>query len=271
MISSTNLISSYFIRDTGRASCQPSGDLSNSFPDGIPVGNLIPLMRREFPMGSHNLLFGYRFLSCSDPKSNLGRRTPLGLPGWGHGRYPSLHRRRAVSQRHTAFVHIDPSCPILRGHGVQGVSKRPRNALRRRYPSPNWRCSAVHGMNCACSGCVDGRGVPVDLWSAQRSGRGVLAVYGYGYGLACKALRTQRLNQSFPHAQQPATLLHPITGYSLLHGQGVALRGSEDGRKVPGHHSSSHRKRFACQRNRSDRQSGYRPFRIGAGVWIAAV
>jgi hypothetical protein len=72
MISSTNLISSYFIRDTGRASSQPSGNLSNSFPDGIPVGNLIPLMRREFPMGSHNLLFGYRFLSCSDQKLNLG-------------------------------------------------------------------------------------------------------------------------------------------------------------------------------------------------------
>jgi hypothetical protein len=72
MISSTNLISFYFIRDTGRASSQPSGNLSNSFPDGIPVGNLIPLMRREFPMGSHNLLFGYRFLSCSDPKLNLG-------------------------------------------------------------------------------------------------------------------------------------------------------------------------------------------------------
>src|SRR5512147_2710646 len=72
MISSTNLVSSYFIRDTGRASSQPSGNLSNSFPDGIPVGNLIPLMRREFPMGSHNLLFGYRFLSCSDPKLNLG-------------------------------------------------------------------------------------------------------------------------------------------------------------------------------------------------------
>jgi hypothetical protein len=34
----------------------------------------ILLMRREFPMGSHNLLFGYRFLSCSDPKLNLGRR-----------------------------------------------------------------------------------------------------------------------------------------------------------------------------------------------------
>src|SRR5512132_2889355 len=72
MISSTNLISSHFIRYTGRASSQPSGNLSNSFPDGIPVGNLIPLMRREFPMGSHNLLFGYRFLSCSDPKLNLG-------------------------------------------------------------------------------------------------------------------------------------------------------------------------------------------------------
>src|SRR5512133_41624 len=72
MISSTNLISFYFIRDTGRASSQPSGNLSNSFPDGIPVGNLIPLMRREFPMGSHNLLFGYRFLSCSDPKLTLG-------------------------------------------------------------------------------------------------------------------------------------------------------------------------------------------------------
>src|SRR5512133_607322 len=72
MISSTNLISFYFIRDTGRASSQPSGNLSHSFPDGIPVGNLIPLMRREFPMGSHNLLFGYRFLSCSDPKLNLG-------------------------------------------------------------------------------------------------------------------------------------------------------------------------------------------------------
>src|SRR5512132_3910384 len=72
MISSSNLISSYFIRDTGRASSQPSGNLSNSFPDGIPVGHLIPLMRREFPMGSHNPLFGYRFLSCSDPKLNLG-------------------------------------------------------------------------------------------------------------------------------------------------------------------------------------------------------
>src|SRR5512144_639035 len=72
MISSTNLISLYFIRDTGRASSQPSRNLSNSFPDGIPVGNLIPFMRREFPMGSHNLLFGYRFLSCSDPKLNLG-------------------------------------------------------------------------------------------------------------------------------------------------------------------------------------------------------
>src|SRR5678815_1205367 len=71
MISSTNLISFYFIRDTGMASSQPSGNLSNSFPDGIPVGNLIPLMRREFPMGSHNLLFGYRFLSYSDPKLNL--------------------------------------------------------------------------------------------------------------------------------------------------------------------------------------------------------
>src|SRR5512147_570448 len=74
MISSTNLISSYFIRDTGRASSQPSANPSNAFPDGIPVGNLIPLMRREFPMGSHNLLFGYRFLSCSDPKLNLGAR-----------------------------------------------------------------------------------------------------------------------------------------------------------------------------------------------------
>src|SRR5512132_1570261 len=72
MISSSNLISSYFIRDTGRASSQPSGNLSNAFPDGIPVGNLILLMRREFPMGSHNPLFGYRFLSCSDPKLNLG-------------------------------------------------------------------------------------------------------------------------------------------------------------------------------------------------------
>src|SRR5512147_1359250 len=72
MISSTNLISSYFIRNTGRASSQPSANPSNAFPDGIPVGNLIPLMRREFPMGSHNLLFGYRFLPCSDPKLNLG-------------------------------------------------------------------------------------------------------------------------------------------------------------------------------------------------------
>src|SRR5512132_1751352 len=35
MISSTSLISSYFIRDTGRAFSQPSGNLSNSFPDGI--------------------------------------------------------------------------------------------------------------------------------------------------------------------------------------------------------------------------------------------
>src|SRR5512147_1968340 len=76
MISSTNLISFYFIRDTGRASSQPSGNLSNSFPDGIPVGNLIPLMRREFPMGAHNLLFGYRFISCSDPKLNLGDDVP---------------------------------------------------------------------------------------------------------------------------------------------------------------------------------------------------
>src|SRR5512144_1508414 len=82
MISSTTLISSYFIRDTGRASSQPSGNLSNSFPDGIPVGNLIQLMRREFPMGSHKLLFGYRFLSCSDPKLNLGtlRRVRLQRP-----------------------------------------------------------------------------------------------------------------------------------------------------------------------------------------------
>jgi hypothetical protein len=27
-----------------------------------------------FPMDSHNLLFGYRFLSCSDPKLNLGSK-----------------------------------------------------------------------------------------------------------------------------------------------------------------------------------------------------
>ena len=29
-------------------------------------------------MGSHNLLFGYRFLSCSDPKLNLGKVGPRG-------------------------------------------------------------------------------------------------------------------------------------------------------------------------------------------------
>src|SRR5512133_96674 len=96
MISSTNLISFYFIRDTGRASSQPSGNLSNSFPDGIPVGNLIPLMRREFPMGSHNLLFGYCFLSCSDPKLNLGvhlsQKRPFLRTFWFTARDPALQR-----------------------------------------------------------------------------------------------------------------------------------------------------------------------------------
>jgi hypothetical protein len=73
MISSINFVSFYFIRDAGRASSQSSGNPSKALPDGVPVSDLIPLMRREFAMSSHNLLFGYRSLSCSDPKLNLGR------------------------------------------------------------------------------------------------------------------------------------------------------------------------------------------------------
>src|SRR5512133_3945786 len=105
MISSTNLISFYFIRDTGRASSQPSGNLSNSFPDGIPVGNLIPLMRREFPMGSHNLLFGYRFLSCSDPKLHLEKSLLV---------RPKARRKLAVLTGAISCSQLLPQCATSR-------------------------------------------------------------------------------------------------------------------------------------------------------------
>src|SRR5512132_2655596 len=99
MISSTNLISSYFIRDTGRASSQPSGNLSNSFPDGIPVGNLIPLMRPEFPMEA----FAKRTCAGVPPLlSGLAGRRPAGFADFrlSHGVYSDL--LRADSGRHPA-------------------------------------------------------------------------------------------------------------------------------------------------------------------------
>ena len=51
------------------------------------------------------------------------------------------------------------------------------------------------------------------------------------------------LAPGFPREQQPATLLHPIPRYSLQHAESFAFRSSEDGREIPCHHSSPHRKR----------------------------
>jgi hypothetical protein len=114
-----------FIRDTGMASSQPSGNLSNSFPDGIPVGNLIPLMRREFPMGSHKLLFGYRFLSCSDPKLSLGRHSMKSI------------RRSLLVDGAERYAPALTSQPRTNAHLFNVTLRVPRDAPARIANSPS--------------------------------------------------------------------------------------------------------------------------------------
>src|SRR5512147_2372634 len=110
MISSINRVSLYFLENTGRTSSQSSRHLSKAFPDGIPVSDLIPLLRREFVMSSHDLLFGYRCLCCSNPKLNSGLWWRLQRHGrWYHpGRSRDCQRAKAIASTKFRLQELHP-------------------------------------------------------------------------------------------------------------------------------------------------------------------